>query len=321
MKTWLAGVSLCWLVSITAAIAQDVEPIAETSFEAESFEPAEPDTACASCCGAENYCFYPGWFVGLGGSFNSVRVDSVLDGTGLTEVYDDSVLVATGTATGPSPPLRQTQTTFAPVAQVGFIRDFADCGGCDLSWGTKFSYKYLGLVLSTQNVDAPQQGEFTTTDDPPVTTEFTGNAFTLLSQVIVDHELALMPFVSRTFRNGRIYLGGGPVVFGTQVRAYGLSSYADINGQTTNIGGDPLDLASDPWLWGGACQGGLQYYFRPRCFLDFSYDFMVTGLYTQYYDVDTTSTSGSETYVTAITYSTQERIWAQSFNVTFNWAF
>ncbi len=65
----------------------------------------------------------------------------------------------------------------------------------------------------------------------------------------------------------------------------------------------------------------MQYYFRPRCFLDFNYDFMVTGFYTQYYHVNTTSTSGTQTYETAITYSTQQRIWAQSFNVTFNWLF
>lgn len=318
MKHWLAGVSLCWLLSATAALAEDGEPNSTTAFDKEFCEPAAPDASCACGFDRATYRFCPGWFVGLGGSFNSVRVDSVLDGTGLTDIYDDSVLVATGTATGPSPPFRETATTFAPLAQLGFIRDV---GGCDLSWGTKFSYKYLGLTVSMQNIDAPQFGEFTTTDDPPVTTTFTGNAIALSSQVIVNHELALMPFVSRTFRNGRIYLGGGPVVFGTAVRVYGLSSYADINGESTNIGGAPLNLASDPWLWGGACQGGLQYYFRPCCFLDFSYDFMVTGFCTQFYDVDTTSTSGSDTYVTAITYSTQERIWAQSFNVTFNWMF
>ncbi len=234
MKRWLACTWLCWLLSFTVALAQDEEPIAAGSLDAESSLPAEPDTPWSSCCGGQNYCFYPGWFVGLGGSFNSVRVDSVLNGVGNTNVYDSTVLVATGTATGPAPPSHQTQTTFAPVAQAGFVRDVA---GWNLSWGAKFSYKYLGVTLSNQNLDAPQAGEFTTTGIPPETTPFTGNAIALSSQVLVNHELALIPFLSRPFRHGRVYIGGGPVVFGTQARVYGLSSYADIDGTTTNIGG------------------------------------------------------------------------------------
>jgi hypothetical protein len=48
---------------------------------------------------AQNCLFCPGFFAGLGGSFNSVKLDQSFGGTAKTLVFDaSSVLVATGTA-------------------------------------------------------------------------------------------------------------------------------------------------------------------------------------------------------------------------------
>lgn len=259
-----------------------------------------------------------GWFVGVGGSFNSVRLDQDFNDIGNSNVFTNGALVATGTATGPAPPFHDTKTTFAPVAELGYFRNFEDS---DWLWGGKFSYKYLGLTFSYDNFDAPQTGSFTTTSDPPTTTDFTGNAFTLSAQGTVGHELLLLPFIGHNFTNGRFYVGGGPVVFDTQSRLYGLYSYADINGQHTDIGGAPLNLASNKWMWGGAGQIGLTYSLHPNWFLDVNYSFMVTGSNTTTFPVNTTSTSGDTTYVTDIQYILVQRIWAQSLTVTLNLKF
>jgi hypothetical protein len=265
-----------------------------------------------------NWACAPGFFVGVGGSFNSIRVDQQFNGTGDSSIYnDDGDLVATGTATGPAPPFHDTKTTFAPMAQVGYFRNFDDS---DWLWGAKFSYKYLGTTLYNQNFDAPQAGSFTMFD-PPSTTDFTGNAFTLSAQTAVNQELLLLPFIGRTFKNGRFYAGGGPVIFDTQSRLYGLYSYADINGVRTNIGGPPLNLASDNWIWGGAGQVGLSYYLRPNWFVDISYSFMVTGTDTTKIPVTTKSTSGGNTYVTQIEYILQNRVWVQSLSASLNFKF
>ncbi len=48
---------------------------------------------------------------------------------------------------------------------------------------------------------------------------------------------------------------------------------------------------------------------------------MVTGNYTKVYPIHDTNVSGSTTYDSDINYNVQQRIWAQSLNVTFNLMF
>jgi hypothetical protein len=325
MNFWRACLSLCFLLQISAlAFADEDSLMTSAIFDEAEATAFDPDSVLADGCVTRNFSFSPGWFAGLGGSFNSVKLDQSFGGTASTNIYNaSSVLVATGTAGGPAPPFHDTLTTFAPVAQLGYFRNFA---GSEWLWGTKFSYKYLGLTFADQNVDSPQTGTFTSTGNPPTTTPFTGNASALSAQNSVNHELALMPFLGHAFRHGRFYLGGGPVVFQTQTRIYGLSSHADINGESTNIGGPPINLASNAWMWGGAWQCGMVYYVRPSCFFDISYDFMVTGSYSHNYPTPTSNTSTNSsgvtnTYVTLINYNTVQRVWAQSLNVTLNCMF
>ncbi len=323
MRLWLACLSLCLVLLSVSAFADEDELTAPDMHEEAPATVFERETISGDGCPCQNWSFCPGWFAGLGGSYNSVKVDQNFGGTATTNVFESGVLTATGSAGGPAPPFHQTLTTFAPVAQLGYFQNFGDS---EWSWGAKFSYKYLGLTFSDQNINSPQTGSFTSTADPPVTTPFTGNAIALSAQTSVNHQLAWLPFVGHSFGNGRFYLGGGPVVFQTQTRVYDLSSFADLPNSsggttTTNIGGAPLNLAGNKWMWGGAWQGGVVYYLRPHCFLDFSYDFMVTGNYTTVYPTPTTSVQGTTTYVTLINYTMVQRVWAQSLNVTFNLKF
>jgi hypothetical protein len=305
------------LLQVTvSAVAQ------ETTFSDSAILESSPDTSLEpvkvfDCCECQARCFAPGFFVGLGGSYNSVRVDSVVSGSGVTDIYSGSQLVAIGFAGGPAAPIRETDTTFAPVVQAGY---FQHLGNSEFLWGTKFSYKYLGLTISQDGFDAPQVGVYEVLD-PPSTNTLTGNATTDSAQTIVDHELAFLPFLGHAYEHGRIYIGGGPVVFDTQAKLYGLSSYADINGQHTNVGGQPLNLSGAKWLWGGACQIGLVHYLRPSCFLDVNYDFMVTGINRFDWFVPVTSESDGLTYDTGIHYREELRLWAQSLNVTLNFVY
>jgi len=301
-----------WQVA-NSAVAQDTTSLTSEMLKQSPETTLEP-CAVSHCVDCQTCCFAPGWFVGIGGSYNSVRVDSVVSGSGVTDIYSGSTLVAVGFAGGPAAPIRETDTTFAPVLQVGYFQNF---GNSDFLWGTKFSYKYLGITLSENGIDAPQEGVYEEFN-PPSTNTLTGNATTNSAQTIVDNELALLPFLGHEFKHGRVYIGGGPVVFDTKAKLYGLSSYADINGVHTNVGGRPLNLASSKWMWGGAFQIGLVHYLGQSCFLDVSYDFMVTGINKFDWYKPVTSESNGLTYVTGIHYREEMRLWAQSLNLTLN---
>src|SRR5262249_35418674 len=153
---------------------EDTVHIESAMYEQPTETTIQPCTVCNDC-DCQNCCsFYPGWFVGIGASFNSVRVDRILSGSGVTNIYDGSQLVAIGVAGGPAAPIRQTDTTFAPVVQLGY---FQNIGDSEFLWGAKFSYKYLGITLTENNFDAPQVGVYEVLN-PPSTNPLTGNATT-----------------------------------------------------------------------------------------------------------------------------------------------
>lgn len=313
-----ACVALCLLVFVCAcAVANDeVTPEAEMA-EAATPAPAEREFVVVGDAAMRDYWLCPGFFAGLGGSYNSVKLDQTFNGSADTDVYSGSTLVAYGEAGGPAPPFHSTLSTFAPVAQLGYMRSFCADGW----WGTKFAYKYLGLTFTDQDVESPQSGAFTTTADAPADTTFTGHATAQSAQTAVNHELALITFLGRSFGSASVYLGGGPVVFATQSRIYDLSAYADINGMPTNIGGAPINFCSSTWMCGGAAQIGLIYFLSPSCFLDCSYDLMATGPYTQNYSTPFTSESDGYTQVGTLFVTTQQRVLAQSATVSFNLRF
>lgn len=231
-----------------------------------------------------------GIFVGLGGSYNSVKLDQNLFASGVSNVYSGSTLVAYGQAGGPANPFHNTQTTFAPEAQVGYFRHFTDSNWL---WGAKFFYEYLGITTTHNNILAPQVGSFTNTNVAPAAsnTSFTGNVVIQSSQTNVTNELALMPFVGHSITHGFVYFGAGPVVFDTQSDLYQATGYADINGTHADITGTADNFFNSKWVWGGGAQIGMTYFLAHACFLDLNYLYAVTKRFT----INNTAPFSSET--------------------------
>jgi hypothetical protein len=218
------------------------------------------------------------WFGGLGGSYNSVNFGTQnLTTVGTSNTYSGGVLVDAGTAAGPSSLNTPEQSTFAPSAQVGYFRHFADSNWL---WGAKFTYSYLNATATYQNLIIPQTGSFVSGG---TTTAFTGNALAGSYQTILDHQMAFLLFAGRSIENVYLYLGAGPSLSQTQTRINGLVGFADINGMHTMITTAPTDFSSSHWVWGGAVSLGATYFLSPTWFLDFSYTYDATAKQTSSY--------------------------------------
>jgi opacity protein-like surface antigen len=234
-----------------------------------------------------------GFFIGLGGSYNSLKFDQELYAAGVSNVYNGSTLIAFGQAGGPANPFHDNQSTFAPEAQVGFFSHFANSSWL---WGAKFRYKYLGITSTDRLVDSPQTGSFTNTGAAPANTSFTGNVVIQQSEIRVEHELTFLAFLGHSFGNTNVYLGAGPALFGTKSFVNHAIGYADINGTHVSITGTPVNYSSSNWVWGTARQIGMTYWFAPTWFLDFNYTYAFSKRYTNNYSSPfASSTDGSTT--------------------------
>ena len=219
-----------------------------------------------------------GFFLGLGGSYNSVKLDQYLNPViGTSNVFNAAgTLLASGSAGGPAVPFHNTQTTFAPEAQVGYSRYFSDSD--EKLWGIKFQYRYLGITSSDQDMLIPQAGTFTDTDAVPANTAFTGRAAIQSAQVQIEHELDLIPFFGAAFSDkSQAYIGIGPSAFSTKTSAYNVSGFADINGRHSSITPNPTNFFSSTWLWGGVAQLGMTYSIKPSWYVDINYSYAVTS--------------------------------------------
>lgn len=254
--------------------------------------------------------------IGLGGSYNTVSVTQSMSGIGISDLYNEGVLVGTGQAGGITIPYRETKSIFSPEGQIGCLYHFQQS-----PWfiGAKLMYQYLGLTFSNGPIDSPQSGEFVTVSGSD---SFFGNAIIQSSQTQVNHELALTPFIGRSFNNTYFYLGAAAAVFQADFYQYNFIGFADINGTHNAITGNPVNFSNSIWMWGGGGQIGATHYFSPRWFLDFAYTYLVTANYsfTDSERFSTVTTTGGESYRnlgTALVDSTQ-RIIAQSFTITWN---
>ncbi len=220
-------------------------------------------------------------------------------------------MVASGSAGGPAPAFQSTLETFAPLVQVNYLQNIADT---DWAWGTKFTYKYLGLSFTDSNIISPQAGTLTSTGASSDT--FTGHAVANSELVSVDHELGFLGYLAHSFDRGRIYFGGGPVIFSTQTHIYDFTGYADVNGTHFDVTGTPITLGNSLWMWGGTLQLGMMYYVRPLCYIDISYDVIITGRYTQSFSTPFSSESGGFTTTGVANITTAQSITAQSLNLS-----
>lgn len=260
-----------------------------------------------------------GFFVGAGGSFNWARIDQSLKGvSGTSDVFIDSVLVASGQAGGPAADFNRDDSAFAPDVQTGYFERFAAS-----PWlaGLKFTYKYLHLTSDDRNIVIPHAGSFTTKVGTPTTVPFTGDVPIKNSQIRIDHELLLLPFIGRSFGNSFVYLGGGPALFGTHSKIVNAVGFADIHGMNVDVTGAPVNFSSSDWVWGGAGQVGLDYYLSPTWFLDLNYTFAMSAAYKNKYSSGYTNTNGPVTSVGTANIIASQQFSSQSFTVSINKVF
>lgn len=267
-----------------------------------------------------------GLFVGLGGSYNSVKLDQSLNPLiGTTNVYDSGTLLAFGSAGGPAVPFHNTQTTFAPEAQVGYSRYFENNN--EKLWGIKLQYRYLGITSTDSDLVAPQTGVLTTTTAIPINIAFTGRATIQSAQVQIEHELDLIPFIGAAFSSkGQAYIGMGPSAFSTKTSLYNVSGFADINGEHTSITPSPTNFFSSTWLWGGVAQLGMTYVVKPAWYVDINYTYAVTSKKNTSYSQPFTNnsvTSDGLIYTTSGTLSgvARQRVTSQALIVSMNKVF
>jgi hypothetical protein len=243
------------------------------------------DTGWASGPTAPNTSF----FAGLGGSYNSVNFGSQSVYTvGTTNTYSGGVLVDSGMAAGPASIFVPSQTTFAPIAQVGYFQHFI---GSDWLWGGKFSYSYLGTTGATQNIIIPQTGAFTAGG---VVTPFSGNAIFGSYQTTLNQDMSFMVFGGRSFERGFFYFGAGPTLSEIQTKINGVTGFADINAMHTMITTTPTSFSGSGWIFGGAAQIGATYFLDPTWFLDANYTYSMTGNQKSSYESPFTNAAMTE---------------------------
>jgi hypothetical protein len=254
-------------------------------------------------------------FVGLGGSYNSVDFgDQHIFAQGVSNIYQNGLLVAFGAAGGSTDPYLDARSTLAPTAQVGF---FHHLGSSKWMWGAKFSYSYLEATSTAQNVTVPQAGSFTSNNSDT----FAGNVLIRAYQASIHHQMTLMPLVGRSFERGFVYFGAGPSLSQVQTNLDGVIGFADINGSHTNITGTPSNFSSSPWVYGAAATIGATYFLDRSWFLDLNYAYARTKTGTSSFSGPFASTTSgyTDTGILSGTYSGE--VITQSFTISINRAF
>ena len=259
-------------------------------------------------------------FIGLGGSLTAVNFGTQdVFAVGTSNVYQNGLLSSTGSASGPATIDMGVEPTFAPSVQVGYFRKFS---GSDWLWGAKFSYSYLGVTSTVRNALLPQAGSKTATGtDTPV--PFTGNAIIKYNQSRIKHQMALVPFIGRSFEKSFVYIGAGPTLSQADIKLTGLIGFADINGAPTDVSGSPTNFSNSSWVIGGAAVVGTTYFFNPSWFLDFGYTFTITSNQTSNYSSPFSNSQGAQgsTINGMLVGSSTGRMITHGVGVTINRAF
>jgi hypothetical protein len=252
-----------------------------------------------------------GLFVGLGGSYNSVKVDQSLTLASNMNVSAGEVLAASGQINGSLPPSRQTQTTFAPEGQLGYFRYVDDTN----FWGVKYMYQYLDITASNRFIDSPVMGALTSEEDAPF---FVGNVVATAAETRVSHEMLFLGFIGHSFSHVQIYAGAGPALFNTNSHLYGVTSYSDFEGAHIDVTGTNKNFSSSQWMWGAAAQLGVTYYLDPTWFLDFNYTYALSADYSNHYSAPFSTTAFGIVNTGTLSAHANRSVTAQAFNFTIN---
>ena len=230
------------------------------------------------------------FYAAIGGGYASARFGTQnVFAIGISDVYLNSngALIASGIAEGPASIPMPNKSTFAPSANVGYFQHFA---GSDWLWGARLFYTYVGANSTVDNIRLPQVGQFT---EAGTTYFFVGHAVAQSYETSIDHQIALMPFIGRSFEKGLLYIGGGATYSRTRTSIKGLVGFADVlNMPHTDISGPPQDFSGSGWVWGGAAIVGGTYFLAPSWFVDMSYMYARTNNQTFNYSSAFTNPNG-----------------------------
>jgi hypothetical protein len=234
------------------------------------------------------------FYAGIGGGYVSAHFGTQsLYAIGTSNAYnnENGSLLATGYAAGPGSVSMPNKSTFGPSANVGYFQHFA---GGDWLWGAKVSYTYVGARSTVDNVRLPQMGEYTQYSDngTTTTTQFFGHAVARSYETTIDHQIALTPFIGRSFERWLIYIGGGATYSRTHTNIQDLVGFADITHPLEIISGPPQNFSGSGWVWGGALIAGGAYFFTPSWFVDVSYIHARTNNQTFNYSSTFTNPNG-----------------------------
>lgn len=259
-----------------------------------------------------------GFFAGIGGSYNSIKLHQDVEAAGTANIYSGGTLIAFGQAGGPANPFIETHTTFAPTVQLGYFNDRPDSNWI---FGAKSTYRYLGQTFSQDGINVPQYGSFTNLGPAPPNTTFTGHVIINSVQTSIDHQVDLLPFIGYSFNDSYIYLGAGPTLFGTTSSVYQATGYADLNGTHYSITGTSSSFNNSKWMIGGAVQTGLVYHLGDSWFVDMSYEFVATGASTNKNSGPFSTQVSGYTDTGTLYVNTTQRLTVQSLNFSLNFAF
>jgi hypothetical protein len=221
------------------------------------------------------------FFVGLGGSWNSVNFNNQNvygKGTSYTPPFVDVMgpqPAITGSAAGSTDFTLDSKSALAPSIQAGYFQHFS---GSQWMWGGKFSYSYLGIGSAT-NLLIPQAGGF---QQGATFTPFTGNYVVRSYRQTLENQISLIPFIGQSFERSYLYLGAGPTVAQTKTSIDSITGFADINGLISSITGIGFgsSYSTSQWIWGGIATVGATYFIDRTWFVDASYSYAMTGTKT-----------------------------------------
>jgi hypothetical protein len=260
------------------------------------------------------------FFIGLGGSYNTSSFGTQdVYAVGTSNVFTNGLLTSSGSAAGPASIYIGSESAFGFAAQGGYFQKFS---GSEWLWGAKFAYRDLETTAAVRNVLLPQAGSFKATGSTtPV--PFTGNALVGTYQTNITHQISFIPFVGRSFEKSFVYFGVGPTLSRMRTNLNALIGFADINGARTDVSGQPINLTSSSWVYGGAATVGLTYFLAPSWFLDFSYTFAMTGDQALGYSSPFTNPNGSNgsTITGTLVGTSSGRVITQGIAATINKAF
>jgi opacity protein-like surface antigen len=208
--------------------------------------------------------FYGG--VGLGLSISGFGSQYVYN-RGTSDIYENGVLTSRGVAEGPAipDPVLPSASNVTPAAQLGYVSRF---GTSPWLWGAKLSYAYLGNESTPQVLAIPQDGSSSSASIGA----FSGTSYNTYS-IRANSQLALMPFIGRSFGRGFVYGGAGVALTQVQTSLNDVVGYATFNGVNTNVSGSPQNFTKSQWASGVAATAGLTYFLSRSVFLDLSYTY------------------------------------------------